>query len=394
MEVFQYLSTPFEGDFHALSAELAAAQYRAFCQRAQRLAPTPELAADHLIATVVDAIAARPATVGYWTPEVGSIFAGFGPKALSVREWNWIRAQIIISGHVTGLLDDLECEVEVDSPLQVCGRAIVGEIHISGGHGRLQVRTIDGRTALSFSSVALRHGVPVWAEDDRPSAIVCLEGTPAIRLVGGEWHGWVNQPCDAMLASAEVIGRIEESLELLKRCMPEYYQWVVCLLREVTPIHRPARDTIASNSSALRMGGIDISIPASATEIAEMLIHECSHQYFHMASWLGSPVTPDSKPHYSPLKKCERPLDRILLGYHAFGNAMIGFDRFAELGFKHDIADRWHTISNYLEQLALPLADEAGLNELGKALYRPLHERVTRLTQEQPWRSGREALPR
>lgn len=381
MEIFNFLSSPFEGDFAALAAELAATQYRAFCVRALRAGESAGYGKDPLIADVVQRIDQRDATTAYWTPEVGTIFTGLRKEAVTEQDWHWLRAQIALAAHVTGLTDEIALEVATGAPLLICGRTVpAGRLRIHGGPERLSIEVEGEAAPRSFSVRGRRQGAPVWADDAGPGLFLELDGEPAIRFASADWHAiWAEEPCDPAPVDQVVREQFQECLGLLARALPEYRDWVVCLLKEITPIRRPGAHMIASNSSALRLGGVDIAVPASATETAEMLIHECSHQYFHMASWMGSTVTPDAKPHYSPLKRRERPLDRLLLGYHAFGNALIAFDRFRAIGLGNQITDRLGTVSAYMEQLRVPLQSEEGLSELGLALYRPLRARLARI---------------
>lgn len=386
MEVFRYLSTPMEGEYKLLAAELATTEYTAFCQRVLKRAPS---GADvSRLEAIVRSIGERPASVAYWTPEVSSIFAGLSPADAPrgrTADWSWLHTQTAIAGFVTGLLDRIELTADVASPVLICGRAFAGALRIEGNGARLSVRA-DGGDA-HFQSIAERDGAPVWADMQVPDAFIRVNGQPAIRLVGNSWHGcdWIAQDCPTVDDNAQAVThQYEAGLDLLARIAPQYYSWVTCLLKEITPMRRPGPHTIASNSSALRMGGIDLATPATASETAEMLVHECSHQYYHMCSWLGSTVTPDAKPHYSPLKKCERPLDRILLGYHAFGNAMIVFDHMARDGMQVQIRDRWNTVAGYMDQLVQPLEDQRSLSELGQAIYAPLRERLDQLAYPRP----------
>jgi HEXXH motif-containing protein len=378
MEIFNYLSTPFEGDFAALAAELAATQYRAFCVRALRIGETIGQGKDPLVADIVHRIDQRDATTAYWTPEVGTIFTGLRKEASTAEDWQWLRTQIALSAHVTGLTSEIALEVQTSAPLLICGRTIpASRMSIQGGPERLAIHVEGEAAPRMFSVHGRRNGAPVWADDAGEPLFIELDGEPAIRFASADWHAiWAEEPCQPAPVDRAVRDQFQECLGLLERSMPEYRDWIVCLLKEITPIRRPGEHMIASNSSALRLGGVDVAVPASPTETAEMLIHECSHQYFHMASWVGSTVTPDAKPHYSPLKRRERPLDRLLLGYHAFGNALIAFDRFRAIGLGNEIADRDGTVSAYMDQLRVPLQTEEGLSELGLALYRPLRARL------------------
>ncbi len=380
MEIFNRLSNPFEGDYAALTAELATNQFRVFCRRAIRLAEQHGYSQDARLADIAQRLAQRGANTAYWTPEVAIIFNGLSKQAFTEGDWNWLRAQISLSAHVTGVTSELELDVETNAPLFVAGQLVpAARLSIRGGADRMTIQAEGATAPRSFSVIAQRNGSPVWAEAGTESSFVRVDGQPTIRVVGAEWHTTfldeLSQP--AAVVNQGAVAQFEEALELMGRAMPEYRAWVLCLLKEITPIRRPDWNMIASGSSPRRFGGIDLCVPATPTETAEMMIHECSHQYFHMASWVGSFVTPEARPHYSPLKKCERPLDRILIGYHAFGNALIAFEKFRAMGLQKEISSRQSTIVAYMEQLRVPIESEVGLSELGLALSRPLRARLT-----------------
>jgi HEXXH motif-containing protein len=383
MDIFNSLSNPFEGNYAALTAELATNHYRIFCRRALRLAEKNGYGQDARLVDIANRLAQRPSTTAYWTPEVAVLNNVLTKQPFTQQDWHWVRAQIALSAHLTGVTSELELDVETNVPVVVAGKILpAGRLVIRGGADTLTVQ-VDGGAPRSFSVIAQRAGSPVWAENGDASSFVQIDGQPAIRVVNAEWHTtWadeLSQPVGDVDQAA--VAQFQEALNLLGRTMPEYHSWVLCLLKEITPLRRPAANMIASGSSPRRFGGIDLCVPASATETAEMLIHECSHQYFHMASWIGSFVTAEARPHYSPLKKCERPLDRILIGYHAFGNALLAFDKFRELGFGQEIAGRAGAIFKYMEQLRVPIENEVGLSELGLAFSRPLRARMTQGSQ-------------
>jgi HEXXH motif-containing protein len=386
MEIFSYLSHPSVGDFRSVAAELCTIQFHAFCGRAQPLVRQGKHAP--LVEQVMQGLSAQPPSLAYWTPEVSWIYAGLqGMPAdgCPPADQDWLAAQVGVAAFLTGVLDRVCLRVDVLAPVLIAGRTFVGALVIDGSGDRLCVR-LAGGAETTFHALAGRDGAPVWVESTlSPTQVLLVDGYPAVRLVGKDWHAsrWIDQPCDDAPAEAAA-AQIEAALALLRDVAPDYHDWTTCLLKEVTPIRRPAPGMIASNSSALRMGGIDLATPASATETVEMLVHECTHQYYHMCSWMGSTVVPDAKPYFSPLKQCERPLDRILLGYHAFGNAMIVFDRMAAKGMAAEIQGRWRTVSAYMDQLVTPLRDPAQLSELGVALFAPLHARLERLDHRRP----------
>ena len=386
MEVFRTLSTPLEGNYRWLAAELATLHYAAFCQRvADR-----DGGGHHRepLSQLLEKVSSRPPSLGCWTPEASIIFAGIKPPGASpghIASDDWLRAQALLSGVALGLLDDVELALDVDQPLLLCGRALSGRLSLQADGQRIVVCEADG-TRTHWCRIAERDGTPVWNDEQAPDSFVMRDGRPAIRLVGEGWHAspWIQDTFRVQAPSADMAPQIEAALDLLQDIAPDHAAWVCCLLKEITPLRRPAANTIASNSSALRMGGIDLAVPANALETAEMLVHECTHQYYHMASWLGPTVVPGAGSYYSPLKHCNRPLDRILLGYHAFGNAMMVFDRMAASGLQDQIRIRWETVAGYLRELSVPLQDGAELSELGQALFHPLRARLAALEFREP----------
>lgn len=379
MQIFNALSTPLEGDFAALTAELATFVYRTFCLRAMRIAKTHGYDQDDRVVEITQQLAQRAATTAYWTPEVGVLFKALSKTTFTKCDWNWVRAQIALSAYLTGVRSELKIEIEANAPLVVAGQMLpAGRLVLQGGPDRLMVQVGSEASPRSFSVIGQRDSSPLWAEDGRASEFLMVDGKRAIRLVDDAWHvTWsdeITQPVAPV--DQRAITQFQEALDLLGRAAPEYRDWVVCLLREITPIRSPADDAYSSGSSLWRFGGIDLSVPASPVQTAEMLVHECTHLYFLQASWTGPVVTPDAKPYYSPLKNCERPLDKILTSYHALGNQFIVLDKLRTRGFEKEVSDRLGTIASQLEQLLPPMENEAGLSDLGLAFSRPLRTRL------------------
>lgn len=385
MEIFNRLSTPFEGDFAALTAELATIHFRCFCLRALHLAQKHGYEEDARVVAISQRLTQRAATTAYWLPEVSVLGFGLSKQPFTQGDWNWLRAQIALSAHLTGVTSELELDVETNAPLIVCGRMIpAARLVIRGGPERLTLQAEGAASPRSFSVIGQRNASPVWAEDGTASSFLRIDGQPAIRVVSNEWHlAWSNTcETDALrfVAASEhqaAMSQFQEAFGMMDRLMPEYRTWVFCLLRELTPMVRPAEHMTLSGSSKFRFGGIDLCVPASPLELVELLIHECTHQYFHIASCVGSLVTSEARSYYSPIKRCERPLDRILSGYHVCGNILIAFDRLRAVGLEQEISKRFGEISELMSHLRVPIENEVGLSELGLALSRPLHARLT-----------------
>jgi HEXXH motif-containing protein len=138
--------------------------------------------------------------------------------------------------------------------------------------------------------------------------------------------------------------------------------------------------TINSGSSQDAPSMAHLSFNDDATELAEMLVHEGSHQYFYLATRIG-PVDDgsDSTMYYSPIKARGRPLHYILLAYHAFANV--------ELFYRDCLAGGYEGVNGYvvrnsatlraqLDQLEDVLAATTALTPLGEGLWQPLAKRL------------------
>jgi HEXXH motif-containing protein len=108
---------------------------------------------------------------------------------------------------------------------------------------------------------------------------------------------------------------------------------------------------------------------------AETLVHEASHQYFHLLSGAFPVVNGrDQQLHYSALAKRSRPLDRVLLAYHAAGNMALAHAAAIEKrGASADgCASALTKAAEAARSLREPLERTDGLTEAGEALWRTL----------------------
>ncbi|CAM2005470.1 aKG-HExxH-type peptide beta-hydroxylase [Acanthopleuribacter pedis] len=376
MDVFGLFAHPYVGDYHSLAEQLAPNLFRSFCTRAIKEQPG---GSDPLLESFIQDLDQRPATAAYWTPEQANIVLHLQQSTQMRKDPVWLRTQIAVAAHLCGLSDSIHLSATLNNePLLVRGDALsAAAIRIEGDREHLRF-TDENDVLIAAYQVVHHHGDrPIWQRTDRPTPFITVDGKPVIPLVGTDWHHHFTEQGHADTPKpSEGVAAIQAAFDLLQQKIPEYHAWILCFLREITCIPRPDADSIASNSSGVRWGGIDIAAPASVTEIVEMLVHECSHQYFHCLYWLGPLATPEAGLVFSPLKNQKRPFDRILLGYHAFGNALLVFDRLKALGYGPSMVDRVETVNHYMAALAPPLVHTEKLTDLGRAFYEPLRDRL------------------
>jgi HEXXH motif-containing protein len=177
----------------------------------------------------------------------------------------------------------------------------------------------------------------------------------------------------------EVVAGYREAASLLRAHAPEYLVWVDRIMRYVIPlIGAPGRINSGSNRGA--PASSHISTNATPAGLAEMLVHESSHQYYYLLTRLGSADDgSDLTEYYSPVKQRGRPIAYILLAYHAFANVLLMTRRFLEAG----VVDEHGYLERNEEDLPAVLATlEAGLRQttaltpIGRALWEPLADRI------------------
>ncbi|GLV55779.1 hypothetical protein KDH_26230 [Dictyobacter sp. S3.2.2.5] len=176
----------------------------------------------------------------------------------------------------------------------------------------------------------------------------------------------------------EVPDRCQAAIMLLRDHADIYLPWVECVVRYIIPL-QSKNDFVFSGSYADRPGVVTISFPAPLAALAEMLVHEATHQYFHLLSCVGDVDDgSDSTLYYSPIKQRGRPIRAILLAYHAFANVLLFYRLCQEKGLSDDgyCYQQEKNLLPQLKQLEDSLHTTRALTPLGLALWKPLAERV------------------
>ena len=174
---------------------------------------------------------------------------------------------------------------------------------------------------------------------------------------------------------------------ILKSRAPDAFAWVGRVLRDVVVCAPEEAFRAVSGSGEHAPGMIHVSHSLGRMDIAEILVHECAHQYFYLLERLGPfDDGSDGKLYWSPPIRSERPLSRILMAYHALANVRLLYE--ACSGMEHDpeaqdyatyVTANLPGLDTMIEELDAPLDGGAALTDLGRALYEPLAARVAGL---------------
>jgi HEXXH motif-containing protein len=165
---------------------------------------------------------------------------------------------------------------------------------------------------------------------------------------------------------------VVEALQLLRRHLSRCHLWVDRAARHLGLIQSPSAH-INSGSFERYFGYLYFTGTADPIQMAEMFIHECAHQYFHLVSCLGNVTEEDERWFYSPFPRAQRHADRILLAYHAFANVELFYKECVRVGLDPQRAareiERLRTDVDTVEKI---LVGEARLTPLGMDLLMPL----------------------
>lgn len=171
---------------------------------------------------------------------------------------------------------------------------------------------------------------------------------------------------------------LQAGLEIIRDYSPIYLPWVERVIRAIVP-GGTGQNVFFSGSVMSKPGIVNASINIRPVMLAELLVHEGTHQYMHLLSRFG-PLDDGSDPtlYYSPVKKTGRPISAIALSYHAFANIIL----FYRLCQANGLADDGYCAYNekvMLEQVAIleePLHTSQALTPQGQALWEPLAWRL------------------
>ncbi|EGF32842.1 hypothetical protein IMCC9480_1789 [Oxalobacteraceae bacterium IMCC9480] len=191
------------------------------------------------------------------------------------------------------------------------------------------------------------------------------------------------QPVDSITPS--MARAFEDGMTVLQHNVPDYLPWVERVLNGIVvcPLQAPYR--LVSGSWEDVPGFVHMSSPHGGIDIAEILVHECAHQYFYMLQRVGAlDDASDSALYWSPPIRKKRPLSRILMAYHALANVQLLYHAVRSNTANPAQDTRYVALNEPDLQAAIraldaPLRDNPALTTLGRALYTPLAGRLAAL---------------
>ncbi|HSO34995.1 MAG TPA: HEXXH motif-containing putative peptide modification protein [Labilithrix sp.] len=215
----------------------------------------------------------------------------------------------------------------------------------------------------------------------RELAVLDTPGTAVLLLPGLPAGDSLPEGLAPSLADPAAIGAAyEAAYDVLAEGAPAYLAWVHRAVHSLLPVAaRPG--TTTSSSFELHPGVVALSHESPAIAMADALVHEASHQHFYILGQLG-PVDDgsDRTLYFSPARRADRPIDKILLAYHAFANVLLFYRQCRSNGVSGGDAElcerQERDYEACLATLQRPLETTRALTPLGRALFEPLAARL------------------
>jgi hypothetical protein len=112
---------------------------------------------------------------------------------------------------------------------------------------------------------------------------------------------------------------VREAFEMISKCDPDSVNWLDIGLKGIIFLEAPS-DRSFSGSAISHPGLIYATFPMDADMLAALIVHETAHQYFRMCEYHFKIVNRVGETVYSPFKKTERPVQKVMLALHAAVN--------------------------------------------------------------------------
>ncbi|WP_426106431.1 aKG-HExxH-type peptide beta-hydroxylase [Massilia sp. TSP1-1-2] len=326
-------------------------------------------------------------TVNCWQPELGACME-------RMKQGQPLEAVVhaLLSLHALGVPGTWSLSLAAPLRVSMGGHIfnLHGTVEVAGDGARLHCSVADGACApLRFAHQGGRWRLEGTAEAPWDYAAPAFVGYAGFEtcyvqpwlLPGGHQPGddlmvdWPPQPADAHCTqlAQQAAAQMGEALDMLNVAGARYLPWLRPVMRGIAacPVYEPGVRVSASFPNHL--GVISAGFPLKAAYLAEILVHEFSHQYY----LLLDAVTPlvkkqDEQPlFYSSFKMKQRPLGKIFLAYHATANmALFWHDLHANSGVSVALyADELTKLLYHTDSLGSVIASSAGLTAAGAAMF-------------------------
>lgn len=251
--------------------------------------------------------------------------------------------------------------------------------------------SVNGHVEINLRADGGWHKVALHRDEKGWRARGAARPLPLLNRPGAHWVIWgrdqlqlwsLTDISDSIEESGQelMVPRCEAALSELETYAPSYFAWASKVIRFIAP-RRVIPDEFPSGSSSSNVapGLVGVGNHGHATSLAESLVHEASHHYYYIARRLGSiDDGTDQNLYFNPFLERNRPIDRIVLAYHAFGNILLFCRTAIANGFVGDgyVFQRERVLVEQLRVLEKSLRASTGITTLGNALWQPIYKQI------------------
>lgn len=368
------LSSPMSGNFAQASRELVAIIVKSVTARANEHGGGAVSAGE--LQSIVSQFAWQA-----WAPELGAMMMSLSAKDPECPS-SWFHAQLQCFTFLFESKIELELDYAGARPLVFAGLPLpAGRIRASGRRGKMCFVWPETSERIEFHRRCVDEDTYVWVRSAREPLIAV--GSAMWARVGERqalerwWRDMKFSP--ALTDPRPGIAQVEAATAVLENHLPQEYLWVGLMLREVMFSQSAGTEVTESSSINTWPGHVQMSL-ATVVQTICMLIHECSHQYFHLVNLCAPVVDDDSVMAFSVLKQKSRPLGKVLLGYHAFANIELALRRLREVNTGLDIVEIERQINHarhHVDSLEQSLESVSQhVMPAGAAMYSPLQRQL------------------
>jgi HEXXH motif-containing protein len=256
-------------------------------------------------------------------------------------------------------------------------RVLIDMEDTTGGHRRAEFCRSAGEWTCEG---ALALPVVTWRGTRWPILFAECISSPALTPLLSDRACSAFAHRDAAQRS-RLAGDVVESMKLIERMAPVYAGWVTRVVNRLLLL-RPTAHKLNSTTHSLAPGVVGLSNPDDPVLLAEILVHEATHQYLFVLGKL-QPLDDgtDTVLYFSPFKNCGRPIASIVLTYHAFGNVLLFYR-----SLRAALANRAHRGKRLVRRIESLEADlgvleghlesSRSLTPAGEGLWQPLYEEI------------------
>lgn len=170
----------------------------------------------------------------------------------------------------------------------------------------------------------------------------------------------------------------DDALDIIKEYTPQYLPWTARTIHQMFLLS-PNPGRVESGSVEHYLGLVHLSLHGEPLPVAELLVHEATHQYMNVIAKL-EPLDDGSDPkrYWSPAVNTERPVSKIIAALHAFGNVILFYRSCRENGLANaaECERQEELLGGWMKHLAPPVVDNPALSATGNALCKPLLEQL------------------